>query len=123
MSTVINVPPGLRNVVVTETTLGDVRGDEGFYHYRQYSAIDLAKSKTLEDVWYLMFEGRLPTDAELITVTTAAKAGTSFAFPTSGVYAWTTNNWFGAGHITRNLATGGFGVTGDTSPASAVCVR
>ena len=55
---------------------------------------------------------RLPTDTELITVTTAAKAGTSFAFPTSGVYAWTTNNWFGAGHITRNLATGGFGVTG-----------
>lgn len=64
MSTTINVPPGLRNVVVTETTLGDVRGDEGFYHYRQYSAIDLAKSKTLEDVWFLLFEGRLPNDAE-----------------------------------------------------------
>ncbi|MET7283108.1 citrate/2-methylcitrate synthase [Kribbella sp. NPDC005582] len=64
MSTTINVPPGLRNVVVTETTLGDVRGDEGFYHYRQYSAIDLARSKTLEDVWYLLFEGRLPTIAE-----------------------------------------------------------
>ncbi|MEU8221192.1 citrate/2-methylcitrate synthase [Kribbella sp. NPDC048915] len=64
MSTTINVPPGLRNVVVTETTIGDVRGDEGFYHYRQYSAIDLAKSKTLEDVWYLLFEGQLPTDAE-----------------------------------------------------------
>ena len=64
MSTTINVPPGLRNVVVTETTLGDVRGDEGFYHYREYSAIDLAKSKTLEDVWFLMFEGHLPTAAE-----------------------------------------------------------
>ncbi|MFF0342235.1 citrate/2-methylcitrate synthase [Kribbella sp. NPDC004875] len=64
MSTTINVPPGLRNVVVTETTLGDVRGDEGFYHYRQYSAIDLAKSRTLEDVWYLMFEGHLPSPAE-----------------------------------------------------------
>ncbi|TCO44466.1 citrate synthase [Kribbella antiqua] len=64
MSTVINVPPGLRNVVVTATTLGDVRGDEGFYHYREYSAIDLAKSKTLEDVWYLMFEGHLPTAVE-----------------------------------------------------------
>ncbi|MEI8412911.1 MULTISPECIES: citrate/2-methylcitrate synthase [unclassified Kribbella] len=64
MSTTINVPPGLRNVVVTETTLGDVRGDEGFYHYRQYSAIDLAKSKTLEDVWFLMFEGHLPTAEE-----------------------------------------------------------
>jgi citrate synthase len=64
MSTTINVPPGLRNVVVTETTLGDVRGDEGFYHYRQYSAIDLAKSKSLEDVWFLMFEGHLPTAEE-----------------------------------------------------------
>lgn len=64
MSTTITVPPGLRNVVVTETTLGDVRGDEGFYHYREYSAIDLATTKTLEDVWFLMFEGRLPTADE-----------------------------------------------------------
>ncbi|WP_344154970.1 citrate/2-methylcitrate synthase [Kribbella yunnanensis] len=64
MSTTISVPPGLRNVVVTETTLGDVRGDEGFYHYRQYSAVDLAQSKTLEDVWFLLFEGHLPTAAE-----------------------------------------------------------
>lgn len=54
------MPAGLRNVVVTETELGDVRGDEGFYHYRQYSAIELAMSKTLEDVWFLMIEGRLP---------------------------------------------------------------
>ncbi|ADB33977.1 Citrate (Si)-synthase [Kribbella flavida DSM 17836] len=56
----VDVPAGLRNVVVTETELGDVRGDEGFYHYRQYSAIELAMSKTLEDVWFLMIEGRLP---------------------------------------------------------------
>src|SRR5215207_6517814 len=60
----IDVPPGLRNVVVTETELGDVRGAEGFYHYRQYSAVELARSKTVEDVWFLMFEGRLPTDEE-----------------------------------------------------------
>ncbi|WP_112239640.1 citrate/2-methylcitrate synthase [Kribbella monticola] len=60
----IEVPAGLRNVVVTETRLGDVRGDEGFYHYRQYSAIDLARSKTVEDVWFLLFEGRLPNAAE-----------------------------------------------------------
>ncbi|QNE17730.1 citrate synthase/methylcitrate synthase [Kribbella qitaiheensis] len=60
----IEVPAGLRNVVVTETRLGDVRGDEGFYHYRQYSAIDLARSKTVEDVWFLLFEGRLPDAAE-----------------------------------------------------------
>src|SRR5262249_19584066 len=40
--------------------VGDVRGLEGFYHYRQYSAVDLAKSRPIEDVWQLLFEGRLP---------------------------------------------------------------
>ena len=38
----IDVPRGLAGVVVTETELGDVRGREGFYHYRQYSAVELA---------------------------------------------------------------------------------
>lgn len=60
----ITVPAGLRRVVVTETGLGDVRGDAGFYHYRQYSAIDLATTRTLEDVWFLFVEGRLPSPAE-----------------------------------------------------------
>jgi citrate synthase len=42
-----------------------VRGLEGFYHYRQYSAVDLALHRPLEDVWQLMFEGVLPmTDAD-----------------------------------------------------------
>ena len=39
------VPKGLEGVVVAETTVGDVRGLEGFYHYRQYSAVDLARSR------------------------------------------------------------------------------
>jgi citrate synthase len=60
----IDVPQGLKGVVVTETEVGDVRGYEGFYHYRQYSAIDLAQSRPLEDVWYLMFEGELPDKAQ-----------------------------------------------------------
>jgi citrate synthase len=55
------VPKGLEGVVVADTTVGDVRGLEGFYHYRQYSAIDLAKSRPIEDVWQLMFTGVLPT--------------------------------------------------------------
>jgi citrate synthase len=54
------VPKGLEGVVVAETTVGDVRGLEGFYHYRQYSAIDLALSRPIEDIWRLMFEGSLP---------------------------------------------------------------
>jgi citrate synthase len=36
-ATRIEVPRGLAGVVVTDTRVGDVRGTEGFYHYRQYS--------------------------------------------------------------------------------------
>ncbi|WP_020495299.1 citrate synthase [Sciscionella marina] len=60
----IEAPAGLRNVIVTETELGDVRGAEGFYHYRQYPAIELARSTSFEDVWFLFFTGRLPEEAE-----------------------------------------------------------
>lgn len=56
----IDVPRGLKGVIVTETAIGDVRGTEGFYHYRQYSAVDLAQTRTLEDVWGLLFDGELP---------------------------------------------------------------
>jgi citrate synthase len=60
----IDAPPGLEGVIVAETEVGDVRGLEGFYHYRQYSAVDLADRRTLEDVWHLLFEGHLPSAAE-----------------------------------------------------------
>ncbi|UFS60101.1 citrate/2-methylcitrate synthase [Subtercola endophyticus] len=60
-NTPIEVPRGLTNVVVTETRLSDVRGQEGFYHYRQYSAVDLARSRSVEDVWHLLLDGDLPT--------------------------------------------------------------
>jgi citrate synthase len=58
------IPRGLEGVVVAETDIGDVRGQEGFYHYRQYSAVDLAEQRPLEDVWHLLFEGALPTIAQ-----------------------------------------------------------
>ena len=54
-------PRGLKGVIVADTALGDVRGLEGFYHYRQYSAPELAAKRTFEDVWYLLFEGDLPS--------------------------------------------------------------
>jgi len=57
------MPPGLKGVAVTDTEIGDVRGLEGFYHYRQYSATDLAESRSLEDVWRLLLDGSLPADA------------------------------------------------------------
>jgi citrate synthase len=58
-----DAPPGLKGLVVAETALGDVRGEEGFYHYRQYAAPDLARLCTLEDVWHLLLDGSLPDQA------------------------------------------------------------
>lgn len=62
-TTLVDVPRGLAGVVVTDTEVGDVRGREGFYHYRQYSAVELAQTRGFEDVWHLLVHGELP-DAE-----------------------------------------------------------
>jgi citrate synthase len=57
----LEAPRGLKGLIVADTSVGDVRGQEGFYHYRQYSAPDLAATRSFEDVWWLLFEGELPT--------------------------------------------------------------
>ncbi|MGX1547818.1 citrate synthase/methylcitrate synthase [Streptomyces adustus] len=59
-ATRVDVPRGLAGVVVTDTEIGDVRGVEGFYHYRQYSAVELAQTRGFEDVWHLLVHGGLP---------------------------------------------------------------
>jgi citrate synthase len=59
-----DAPAGLEGVVVAHTGIGDVRGLEGFYHYRQYDAIELNRRRSLEDVWHLLFRGHLPDRAE-----------------------------------------------------------
>jgi citrate synthase len=60
MTSVIDVPRGLAGVAVAETSVGDVRGEEGFYHYHQYDATALARGCTFEDVWRLVVDGALP---------------------------------------------------------------
>ena len=64
-NTTIVTPPGLAGVVVATTSLSDVRGDEGFYHYRQYDAVDLARACSVEEVWHLLLRGHLPSRGEL----------------------------------------------------------
>ena len=50
----IEVPAGLNGVVVAETAIGDVNGDEGFFHYGAHDATPLARENTLEEVWFLV---------------------------------------------------------------------
>jgi citrate synthase len=52
---------GLANVSVASTTVSDVLGRLGFYHYRGYNAVDLARRGAFEDAWHLMLNGELPT--------------------------------------------------------------
>ncbi|MEZ5141632.1 MAG: citrate/2-methylcitrate synthase [Acidimicrobiales bacterium] len=61
----ITVPAGLKGVVVADTAVGDVRGDEGFFHYGPYSAVDLARTRSLDEVWFLLTAGHLPDGEEL----------------------------------------------------------
>ena len=72
-TTAVDVPRGLAGVVVTDTRIGDVRGREGFYHYRQYSAVELAQTRGFEDVWHLLVHGDLP-DADRLAAFTAETA-------------------------------------------------
>ena len=59
-------PPGLKGLAVSDTELGAVRGEEGFFHYRQYNAVELARTRTLEEVWALQINGALPPAAPAI---------------------------------------------------------
>lgn len=53
-------PPGLKGLIVADTTIGSVKGDEGFYHYRQHEATELARHHTFEAVAHLLLDGALP---------------------------------------------------------------
>jgi len=61
MDELIDVPAGLNGVAVADTSIGTVHGDEGFYHYREYDATELARVAGFEDAWYLLDHGVLPS--------------------------------------------------------------
>ena len=60
----MRVPKGLDGVVVAETAVADVNGDEGFYHYRGHDPTRIARTASFEDAWHLLLEGELPTPAQ-----------------------------------------------------------
>jgi citrate synthase len=54
-------PAGLAGVSVARTQVSDVLGRQGFYHYRGYNAVDIARRGRVEDAWHLLLRGDLPT--------------------------------------------------------------
>lgn len=57
--------PGLEGVIACATRLSHVDGTAGRLIFSGHNAVTLAESKTVEEVWYLLHEGRLPSEAEL----------------------------------------------------------
>ncbi|GAB3394133.1 citrate synthase/methylcitrate synthase [Humibacter soli] len=60
ISPTLDAPRGLAGVVVAETSVGDVLGTEGRYHYRGHDAIELARAGDFERAWQLLVLGTLP---------------------------------------------------------------
>jgi citrate synthase len=57
-------PRGLDGVIVARTAVSDVRGSEGFYHYRGIDPTSFARTGSFEDAWHLLLRGDLPTPSE-----------------------------------------------------------
>jgi citrate synthase len=58
-------PEGLEGVVAATTALSHVYGEEGRLVYRGYDIHELAGKATFEEVAYLLWNGHLPSTAEL----------------------------------------------------------
>jgi citrate synthase len=56
---------GLRGVVAATTSIGDVNGEQGILIYQGYDIHDLAAHSSFEEVVYLLWHGKLPTQGEL----------------------------------------------------------
>src|SRR5215471_6528163 len=67
-------PAGLAGVSVARTKVSDVLGRQGFYHYRGYNAVDIARRGRVEDAWHLMLHGELPTPEQRADFTARAAA-------------------------------------------------
>lgn len=70
-----NAGTGLKGVVLDETRIAFIDGDEGKLVYRGYNIHDLAHVATFEEVSYLLLYGDLPTRAELAAFDRRLKAG------------------------------------------------
>jgi 2-methylcitrate synthase len=69
MSSEANVAKaGLEGVVAAQSSISDVNGEEGKLVYAGYDIHDLAQQASFEEVIYLLWNGKLPSAAELATL-------------------------------------------------------
>ena len=66
--------PGLAGIPATESAISYIDGNAGVLEYRGYPIAELAANSTFEEVTFLLWNGRLPTTAELAEFDAALKA-------------------------------------------------
>ena len=59
------IGPGLEGAIVCDTKIGYVNGSKGWLIYQGYDIFDLCAYSSFEEVSYLLFHGKLPTEDEL----------------------------------------------------------
>ena len=116
MTTLIDVPAGLNGVAVTDTSIGDVDGDAGFFHYRGLDATELARDRSFEEAWHLIARGHLPDAVELTAF--RAEVAAARPLPTSLVPGARA-----ARHGDRTDARAGYGPPCRSPPTSSACAR
>ena len=65
MSTIVSAPKGLEGIVAANSGICFIDGERGVLSYRGYDIHDLADHSTFEEVCYLLWFGRLPSQKEL----------------------------------------------------------
>ncbi len=71
----VDIKKGLAGVVVDYTAVSKVNPDTNSLLYRGYPVQELAAKCSFEEVAYLLWNGELPTDAELAEFTARERAG------------------------------------------------
>ncbi|MBJ7596769.1 MAG: citrate synthase [Candidatus Dormibacteraeota bacterium] len=61
----MGVSAGLEGVSIGETRISFVDGQNGRLVYSAHDAVELAESRSFEEVWFLLHNGRLPAAGEL----------------------------------------------------------
>src|SRR3990167_6221874 len=56
---------GLEGIYACYTNLSEVMGSEGKLIFNGFNAVELAETKTFEEVWFVLRKGRLPSCCEL----------------------------------------------------------
>ena len=65
---------GLEGIIANESKLSNVQGLEGKLSYLGYTIDDLVEHTSFEEVIYLLHNGKLPNQSELVNLTASLKS-------------------------------------------------